>query len=86
MGALENTKTNEAENPSEEKQATEPKEEKKPLKKRLTRLGIGALLGASAGFAYYYFIGCSSGGCPITSNPFVSTGYGALFGGIIAWS
>ena len=39
-----------------------------------------AVLGAGAGFAYYYFVGCASGTCPITSNPFVSTGYGALMG------
>lgn len=43
------------------------------------------LSGASLGFAYYYFIGCNSGSCPITSNPWISTGYGALIGGVFAW-
>jgi len=38
------------------------------------------LIGALGGFAYYYFIGCVSGSCPITSNPYVSTGYGSLIG------
>lgn len=33
-------------------------------------------LGAIGGYAYYYFIGCSSGACPITSNPWISTVYG----------
>jgi hypothetical protein len=47
--------------------------------------GLFVLIGASLGFAYYYFIGCSSGTCPITSNPWISTGYGALFGVIFAW-
>lgn len=40
----------------------------------------GVVLGGAAGFAYYKFIGCASGACPITSNPFVSTQYGALMG------
>lgn len=34
--------------------------------------------GASLGYAYYYFIGCNSGACPITSNPYISTFYGVL--------
>lgn len=41
---------------------------------------IGILLGAIGGYAYYYFIGCNSGGCPITSNPNISIMYGALLG------
>ncbi|HQF41412.1 MAG TPA: hypothetical protein PK073_00775 [Ignavibacteriaceae bacterium] len=35
--------------------------------------------GASAGYAYYYYIGCS-GSCPISGNPYVSTIYGAFAG------
>jgi hypothetical protein len=45
------------------------------------RIGL-AFLGAAGGFAYYYFIGCSSGTCPITSNPYISTAYGALIGAL----
>lgn len=41
---------------------------------------LGAILGAAGGYAYYYFIGCASGTCPITSNPYISVGYGALIG------
>lgn len=41
---------------------------------------LGASLGAAAGFAYWYFIGCSSGSCPITSNPYNTMGYFALVG------
>jgi hypothetical protein len=42
------------------------------------------LIGAAAGFAYYYFIGCNSGTCPITSNPYISTTYGAAMGLLLA--
>jgi hypothetical protein len=49
--------------------------------KRLTWKGAAWIFGgAAAGFAYYYFIGCVSGTCPITSNPYISTGYGAVVG------
>ena len=41
---------------------------------------IAALIGGALGFAYYYFIGCKSGACPITSNPFISIGYGMVIG------
>ncbi len=44
---------------------------------------LAVLVGAAGGFAYYYFIGCTSGACPITSNPYISTAYGALIGGLI---
>lgn len=40
----------------------------------------GSGIGALGGFLYYYFIGCSSGTCPITSNPYISIAYGALMG------
>ena len=39
-----------------------------------------ALGGAAAGFAWYYYVGCASGTCPISSNPYVSTAYGAVVG------
>lgn len=42
----------------------------------------GLLTGAGLGFLYYYFIGCASGACPITSDPFISTVYGAFMGGV----
>ncbi|MFA6467801.1 MAG: DUF6132 family protein [Bacteroidota bacterium] len=42
--------------------------------------GIASVLGGIAGYAYYYYIGCMSGTCAITSNPYISTGYGMLIG------
>lgn len=44
---------------------------------------IGAVVGGAIGFAAYKFIGCSSGACPITSNPYVSILVGALVGFMI---
>jgi hypothetical protein len=40
------------------------------------------LAGASLGYLYYYFIGCNTGSCAITSNPWASVLYGSLFGAL----
>lgn len=37
-------------------------------------------LGAILGYAYYYFIGCASGACPITAKWWTSVAYGTLVG------
>lgn len=50
----------------------------------VTGQAIPVLLGAAGGFLYYKFIGCKTGACPITSNPWISTLYGALIGLMIA--
>lgn len=41
---------------------------------------IGIFVGAIGGYAYYYYVGCASGSCAITSRPVNSTIYGALMG------
>ena len=46
----------------------------------LKKISIGVILGGTIGFAYYYFIGCKSGTCAITSSPVISTLYGVLLG------
>lgn len=51
------------------------------IRKYLLFIGIGA--GALGGYLYYYFIGCAGGTCPITSNPFISTIYGGMMGGLL---
>jgi uncharacterized membrane protein YedE/YeeE len=43
-------------------------------------------VGGIAGFGWYYFVGCSTGACPISSNPYISTGYGALVGALASQS
>jgi hypothetical protein len=44
---------------------------------------IGVVVGSIGGFLYYYFIGCSSGTCAVTSNPINSSLYGAVMGGLV---
>lgn len=41
---------------------------------------LGISIGALAGFLYYHFVGCASGTCAITSNPYMSTIWGGLLG------
>ncbi len=46
---------------------------------------IGAIAGGALGyFVLYRLIGCSSGGCAITANPYISTIYGIIIGLLIA--
>jgi hypothetical protein len=51
------------------------------LKNKFTLLGI--TVGAIAGYLYYYYVGCASGTCAITSSPFNSTIYGSVMGGLL---
>jgi phage shock protein E len=44
---------------------------------------IGIIIGAIGGYAYYHFVGCTSGTCAITSKPLNSTLYGAIMGGLL---
>ena len=44
---------------------------------------IGLVVGALGGYIYYIQIGCVSGTCAITSNPWMSTAWGAAFGYLI---
>lgn len=44
---------------------------------------VGVAIGAIGGYLYYYFIGCVSGTCAITSKPLNSTLYGAVMGSLL---
>lgn len=48
-----------------------------------SRTTLGMILGAIGGGLYYWFVGCASGTCPITSNPYIMILYGTLFGGVL---
>jgi len=43
---------------------------------------VGAAVGALGGWLYWYFIGCRTGTCLISSNVWISTGYWGVVGGI----
>lgn len=51
-------------------------------KNRLLFIAIGLAIGALAGYAYYYYVGCASGSCAISSKPINSTLYGMVMGGL----
>lgn len=44
---------------------------------------IGAVVGGLFGLIYYKKVGCPTGTCPITSNPYGSMIYGAVMGFMI---
>lgn len=48
------------------------------------RIVIGAFVGALVSLAYYKFVGCRTGTCPITSDPYASAMFGVVVGGILA--
>jgi H+/Cl- antiporter ClcA len=44
---------------------------------------LGVVIGALGGYLYWLYIGCSSGSCPITSSPLLSSLWGAIMGGLL---
>jgi len=42
------------------------------------------MLGMAGGLLYWQQIGCVSGSCPITSSPWISSGYGGMMGYLLA--
>ncbi len=45
---------------------------------------VGVLVGGLAGYLYWYYIGCTSGTCPIQSNWHTSSLYGGLMGYLVS--
>lgn len=45
--------------------------------------GLGIVIGAAAGYLYWYYVGCMSGSCAITSSPVNSTIYGSVMGALM---
>jgi hypothetical protein len=53
------------------------------MKKRWIMLSTGMAVGGLCGFLYWYYIGCISGTCAITSSPLNSTLYGGVMGALL---
>jgi hypothetical protein len=49
------------------------------------RTGIFVALGAASAAAYAYFVGCRTGTCPLTSNVWTASLYGAFVGAVAGW-
>ncbi|HEX2968919.1 MAG TPA: DUF6132 family protein [Bacteroidales bacterium] len=47
---------------------------------------LSIIAGALLGFLYFYFVGCKSGSCAITSDPFASMITGGILGFLITSS
>lgn len=49
----------------------------------IIRVVIGGAIGAGIGFAMYKFVGCRTGACPLTGNPFIATLLWGLMGALV---
>ena len=67
-----------------EQDTTKTPKQKNSFKHYLPMI-ILAIIGAIGGFLYYRFVGCASGACPITSNPYISTVYGGVIGLLLGY-
>lgn len=47
---------------------------------------IGGLIGAAVGFAMYRFVGCKTGACPMTANPWIAMAIFGFIGATVASS
>lgn len=61
-------------------EVNESKWDKRYLKIFSLKSIIGTAVGILGGYIYYREIGCNSGSCPITSNPYLSLLWGGLIG------
>lgn len=56
------------------------------MKSKLLKTTLWIAGGAALGLSYFVLVGCNSGGCAITSDPWISSGYGALVGLLLSRS
>ena len=50
----------------------------------VARTLVGAAVGAAIGFAMYKFVGCRTGACPLTGNPYIAVVIWGVMGAIVA--
>ncbi|MBP7829576.1 MAG: hypothetical protein KA248_06625 [Kiritimatiellae bacterium] len=48
------------------------------------RIVVGAAVGAGVGFLLYRFVGCRTGACPLTGNPYVAMLIWGVVGAVMA--
>jgi hypothetical protein len=53
--------------------------------RRFRFTAFSGLLGAAVAGAYAHFIGCRTGSCPLTSNVWTASTYGALVDLLVGW-
>ncbi len=58
---------------------------RKLVSHRWFRGAIGMIAGAIVGLLYWKFVGCQSGTCPLTSNPYKSVILFSFMGALMAW-
>lgn len=68
-------------NPKPRGDRSDPEKKKRVMGLRLILFILG---GAALGFAYHRFVGCRSGACAITGNPYAATLYGAVMGYLLS--
>jgi hypothetical protein len=47
---------------------------------------IGGVVGLAVGYAMYRFVGCKTGACPLTANPWVAMALWGLMGLLLGGS
>ena len=62
------------------------REKKRNWSKFAVRLGLGVLVGGVLGYVYYQVVGCPTGGCTLTAQPEITTGYGMILGAVAGLS
>ena len=50
----------------------------------MLRIVLSAVIGGVIGLAYQRVVGCRTGTCPITANPYTSTLYGVVMGVLLS--
>ncbi len=43
-------------------------------------VALFTVVGVTGGYVYYALVGCTTGGCAITSNPYMSMAWGGILG------